>query len=124
VPLSLVPKPAPTPEELAVTIGNLVPGTIVQVTDQLTSDTQENWLRLKICSVPAEGQALPEAVLKPGTEGWQTLTAIALAVTPPPPLTAAQMGTCVSSIAPAPSPTVAPPSDSPTPLPSPPNQAQ
>jgi protein phosphatase len=123
VPLSLVPKPAPTPEELAVTIGNLVPGTIVQVTDQLTSDTQENWLRLKICSVPAEGQALAEAVLKPGTEGWQTLNAIALAVTPPPPLTAAQMGTCASPVPPSP-PTVAPPADSPTPLPSPLNQAQ
>jgi protein phosphatase len=115
VPLAMLSQPPDSSsDEPAVTIGNLVPGTIVQVIGQLTSDTQENWLRLKVCTVPPEGQALPD-VVPPGTDaGWQTLNAIAAQVTRLPNPTAAQMGTCVPPIAP----------DSPTPLPSAPNQAQ
>ncbi len=120
VPLSLVPKPAPNPEQLAVTVGNLAPGTIVQVTDQVTSDSQENWLKLKICSVPAEAKALPEAVLGTGVEGWQAIGLIAAQVTlVAPPAT--PIGSCVPKVV---APIVPTPTDSPTPLPTTPNQAQ
>ncbi len=120
VPLSMLPKPAPNPAELAVTVGNLAPGTIVQVTDQLTSDSQENWLKLKICSVPAEAKALPEAVLGTGVEGWQAIGLIAAQVTLVPQSTTS-IGSCVPKGV---APTTPTPTDSPTPLPTPPNQAQ
>jgi protein phosphatase len=126
VPLALMPKPddrrpGSAPPELPVKIGYLAPGTIVQVTDQLTIDAQANWLRLKICSVPLEAKSLPEALQTPGTEGWQMLSAIAPQVTLPKTLTPPQLGTC------APPPVLqppVPPPDSPTPLPSALNQAQ
>jgi Caspase domain len=78
-------------------IGYLTPGTIVQVTDQLTTKAQFNWLRLKICSVPLEAKSLPEALQTPGTEGWQMLDQIAPQVTLPKTLTVAQLGTCTSA---------------------------
>jgi serine/threonine protein phosphatase PrpC len=119
VPLSLLPKPDPSNQQVPVKIGNLVPGTIVQVTDQLTSDSQENWLKLKICSVPAEAKALPEAVLGNGVEGWQAIGLIATQVTLVPSPT--PIGSCAATVVPPTAPT---PTDSPTPLPATPNQAQ
>jgi protein phosphatase len=125
VPLSIWPKPEPSQEQLSVDkVGYLAPGTIVQVTDQLTSDVPENWLRLKLCSVPPEAQGLPEAVLTPGTEGWQTRSTIALQVTVPSNLTPTQLGTCAVNPIVPPTPTGSPPPIPPTPLPSAPNQAQ
>jgi protein phosphatase len=124
VPLSLLPKPDPSNQQVPVKIGNLAAGTIVQVTDQLTTNTQENWLKLKVCTVPAESKAVPEAVLGAGVEGWQALGTIAAQVTLVAAPATAPIGSCVpKAMAPA-TPIVPTPTDSPTPLPSPPNQAQ
>jgi protein phosphatase len=123
VPLSLLPAPDRRNLPEPATIGKLAPGTIVQVTEQLTINAQENWLKLKVCTVPSEAQSLPEAALSPGVEGWQAIGPIAAQVTLPSPMNPTAIGNCASPVPPSP-PTVVPPADSPTPLPSPPNQAQ
>lgn len=127
VPLSLLPKPDPNRQQVPIKIGDLLPGTIVQVKSQLTTETQENWVMLKVCSVPSESPPGPAAALVAGTEGWQTLKQIAQQVTLPSALPAEQLGDCappqLESTPARPLPDRSA-TDLPTALPTAPNQAQ
>jgi serine/threonine protein phosphatase PrpC len=127
VPLSLLPKPDPNSQQVPIKIGNLAPGTIVQVKSQLTTKAQENWVMLKVCSVPPESSTEPVASLAVGTEGWQRLKQVAEQVTLPSVLPPQQLGNCIPPQAvPSPTPplTDRSPTDSPATFPASPNQAQ
>jgi protein phosphatase len=142
VPLALLPKPD-LANAAPVKVGDLVPGTIVQVSDQLVSNAQETWVKFKICSIPADGGgAVPGPFLKPGTEGWQKLNQVTSQLTLPTSLPPSQLGSCLPPGTPpqlvpnatpdsTPSSTLSPLPQSSTPgqspgsaLPSAPNQAQ
>lgn len=136
VPFSLLPKPdqtntSPT-QANPIKVGDLVPGTIVQVSDQLVSNDQAIWIKFKVCSLPVDaGSTLSGPLLKADAEGWQQLSQVAAHVILPTALPPSQLGNCLPPGAPQPTASpVAKPLESPlpqssvSPLPSPPNQAQ
>ncbi|MBE9030335.1 serine/threonine-protein phosphatase [filamentous cyanobacterium LEGE 11480] len=126
VALALLPQPPdPNNRELPIKTGDLAPGTIVQVKGQTITQNQENWLMLKVCSVPFGPTAEPTTVLSVAAEGWQQLQRVATQVTLPATLLPAQLGNCdpAGTIPPAPAPVPVAPGI-PSPLPVSPNQAQ
>lgn len=127
VPLVLLPKPDPTATTVPVKIGDLAPGSIVQVKSQLTTANQQSWVKLQVCSVPT-GETSGTAALPAKMQGWQSVAQIAEQVTLATALPPEQLGNCdpqganAPSGLPVPAPTREP--NSAIPLPETPNQAQ
>jgi protein phosphatase len=87
--------PSPTPSLTPSDPLTIVPGTIVQVAGQLSKSPQENWIKLKVCTVPTAAASLTAPT---GITGWQTVEKLTPLLAPVNSLPPEQLGDCATQL--------------------------
>jgi protein phosphatase len=91
-------EPSPTPPSDSSDSSDpltIVPGTIIQVMGQLSKSPQENWIKLKVCTMPTAAASLTAPT---GITGWQTVEKLTPLLAPVNSLPPEQLGDCATQL--------------------------
>lgn len=99
VSIALLPEPPRSGASQSITTVGTVPvGSVLQVSSKQSIPRQGTWLKLRVCSVPADASIASQPV-QAGQTGWIEEGAIAALVVQEPTLTPTQLGNCTTSAA-------------------------
>ncbi|WP_421658823.1 PP2C family protein-serine/threonine phosphatase [Leptothermofonsia sp. ETS-13] len=97
VPIALLPQPPKAGVTQGIATSGTVPiGSVLQISSRQSIPNQGNWLKLKVCSVPAD-ISIDSQPVQAGQVGWLEEDAIAPLVTQELALTPTQLGTCAAT---------------------------
>lgn len=97
--ITLLPEPPRSGTSQTITTAGTVPeGSVLQISSKQSIPRQGTWLKLRVCSVPADASISSQPV-QAGQTGWIEESAIAPLVVQEPTLTPNQMGNCTAPAA-------------------------